>query len=449
MRLKGKKVLVVGLGRSGIAATRFLLEQGARVAVTDQKGEEALREALRLFSGTSVEWQLATDRPEVFEKRELICVSPGVPGNHPGLARARRRRIPIYGEMGLAAEFLKSDVVAVTGTNGKSTTATLIAALLKSGGQKAALAGNIGKPVLEVVMERQRWDWVVLEVSSFQLETMPRFHPKVAVLLNVTEDHLDRYSTFQDYLRAKLRILKDQTSRDWAIYNHDDTKMAPYLRRARAKKVPFSMQLLPSGIFFSGGRIVRRWKSTFEDYPLDQVKLVGRHNMENMMASIGAARACGVAPDAIRPALNNFAGLPHRMELVREWNNVRYYDDSKGTNVDAVVKSLAGFASRQVILIAGGRNKGMNFKPLRSVVAEKVKLLLLIGESAPKLARALDGCTELREVKTLHQAVQAAREAARPEDVVLLSPACASFDQFKNYQERGEKFKEFVNELSD
>lgn len=442
MRLKGKNVLVVGLGRSGLAATRFLADRGARVAVTDQRPEAEL--ALTGLGGLEQHW--GGHRPEIFERRDLIVVSPGVPTHLPGLERARRKRIPILGEMGLAALFLEVPMVAVTGTNGKSTTVTLLAAMLQEGGQKVALGGNIGTPLTERIMEKKRYDRVVVEVSSFQLETVWTFRPEVAVVLNITPDHLDRYADFKDYARAKMRILKDQTARDWVVYNRDDPVLIPYLRRARAKKFPFSLQRLDQGVFVSGGRIVRRGRE-FEDYPLDKVKLVGLHNVQNMMAAIGAARTCGVAPEAIRKGLAAFEGLPHRMQLIREHGGVRYYDDSKGTNVDAVAKSLAGFADRQVILIAGGRNKGMDFRSIRPAVEKKAKLLLLIGEAAAAMAEALQGCTEIRQAGTLQAAVQAAAAAARRGDVVLLSPACASFDQFEDYKERGEKFSEEVRGL--
>lgn len=449
MRLKGKNVLVVGLGRSGEAAVRFLLSQGARVAATDQKREQEMTAFLQKPEASQIELHLGKTSHEIFEKRDLICLSPGVPLTHPGLVRARRKKVPILGEMGLAALYLARPLVAVTGTNGKSTTSTLIAFLLKSAGQSVALAGNIGTPLLEVVMEGKRYDRIVVEVSSFQLETVQKFRPEITVLLNVTEDHLDRYPSFKDYVRAKMRILRDQTSRDWVVYNQDDPTLLPYLRKSRARKVPFSRTRHPAeGLFYHSGGVARRWKTVFEDYPLEKVPLTGLHNVENIMASIGAARLCEVSPESIRKSLIAFEGLPHRMQLVRELRGVRYYDDSKGTNVDAVLKSIAGFGDRKVLLIAGGRDKKSHFSRLRSVVSQKVKKLLLIGEASHKIAEALKGSAEIEEVGTLQAAIEKAAQIARSGDAVVLSPACASFDQFKNYEDRGDQFKEFVGKVS-
>ncbi len=447
MQLKGKNVLVVGLGESGKAAVRFLISRGAHVAVTDQKGEENLADALSEFRGIPLECHLGDQSAKVFEGRDLVCVSPGVPGDLPGLLWARKRRIPVIGEMGLAVRYLQAPMLAVTGTNGKSTTATLIAHLLKEGGEKVALAGNIGKPLLDLVGQRYRF--LVVEVSSFQLETVTVFHPRISVILNVTEDHLDRYRRFRDYLQAKMRILKDQTYRDFVVYNADDARILPFVRRSSPRKIPFSIDsTLKQGLFFASGRIVRRWKNEFEDYPLKKARLTGWHNIQNMMAAIGAVRAVGLDPDRVQQGLESFEGLPHRMELVAEKNGVRFYDDSKGTNVDAVVKSLRGFEDQKVLLIAGGRHKGGSYLPMREAVSQKVKRLFTIGEAAPRIARELKGATEIREALTLDAAVQGAAEAARPGDVVLLSPACSSFDQFRDYKERGERFQQLVGDLS-
>lgn len=448
MRLKGKKVLVVGLGRSGEAATRFFLDQGARVAVTDLKQEEELSRIVQEWKGLPIEWHLGNNDGDIFVRQDLICVSPGVSMEIPGLKRAHRKRIPILGEMGVAVLYLQSPFIAVTGTNGKSTTSTLIAELINASGQKAALAGNIGRPLLEVVMENKKYDYAVVEVSSFQMETVKKFHPKVAVLLNLTEDHLDRYATFRDYVHAKMRILKDQTYRDWVVFNQESQPMKSYLSRSKARHLPFSMHsILQDGLFVSSGRIVRRWKGEFEDYPLEKVKLIGLHNVENMMASIGVARICEVPSKTIREVLERFEGLPHRMQLVRERNGVLYYNDSKGTNIDALAKSLSGFKDHQVILIAGGKHKGGSFVPLRSLIAQKVKSLLLIGDASRLMARQLKETASIAEVGTMENAVKKASEEAKPGDRVLLSPGCASFDQYKNFEERGKHFQEIVAQL--
>jgi len=336
----------------------------------------------------------------------------------------------------------------VTGTNGKSTTSTLIFEMLRAAGKRAALAGNIGRPLLDLVVGAERQEWIVAEVSSFQLETVKTFRPHISVLLNVSEDHGDRYRRFEDYVRAKARILKDQTSRDSVVYNQDDRALVPFVRRSRPKKIPFTLTKRPQdGVFFSEGQVIRRQGGTYEVYSMSRARLVGLHNVENVMAAVGAARICEAPVAAIRRALESFEGLPHRLQFVRERNGVRYFDDSKGTNVDAVVKSLAGFEDGRVLLIAGGRDKGGSYRPLREILAKKVRALFLIGEAASKIAKVLGGTTAIRSVGTLEAAVGAASQEARRNDVVLLSPACSSYDQFRNYEDRGKRFQELVGQL--
>jgi UDP-N-acetylmuramoylalanine--D-glutamate ligase len=317
-------------------------------------------------------------------------------------------------------------MIAVTGTNGKSTTVTLIHEMLKASGKKVALGGNIGTPLMEIFEEKKKFEWVVAEVSSYQLETCPKpFRPKIAVLLNITEDHLDRYPSFEAYAKAKLRIFADQAPRDTLVYNGADPMVARGVRGAKARKIDFQN----------------------ETHPLDRMKLVGLHNQENMKAAIAAARAAGATEKGIRKTLETFEGLPHRTQLVREREGVRYYDDSKGTNVDAAVKSLAGFNDGQVILIAGGRDKGGSYAPLRDVVRRKTRFVLTIGESGQAIAGALKGAVEVVPVGTLDKAVRWAADRARSGEVVLLSPACSSFDQFLNYKERGDAFQRLVRDL--
>lgn len=406
MKFRNKKILVVGFGASGQAATRFFLAEGAHVDVTDKKTD-----------GHPL---------QIFEGRDLIVVSPGVPLDLPGLLLARRRRIPILGEFGLASELLKFPMIAVTGTNGKSTTVTLISRILEKAGMKTALAGNIGKPLLEVVMEGKKMDWVVAEVSSYQLETVRKFRPKIGVILNITEDHLDRYASFREYARAKFRIFKEQGARDVLIYNEADPILKKGVRRARSRKIGFQGCELP---------------------PLNRVKLVGLHNLENMKAAVAVANVIGVPPASVQKTLEGFEGLPHRTEFVREREGVRYYDDSKGTNVDAVVKSLAGFPDGRVILIAGGRDKGGSYEPLRAMAARKAKLLIVIGEARAKIAAEMNGSTRIEQTEGLGEAVPLAARSAAAGDVVLLSPACSSFDQFRDYKERGDLFQKLVRGL--
>lgn len=396
MNFRGKKILVVGFGASGRAAVRFFQREGAEVAVTDDR--------------------FGKNPPEVFKRRDLILVSPGVPLDLPGLKLARRYRIPIIGEFGLAAEWIQRrgiPIIAVTGTNGKSTTVTLIAEILKKGGKKVALAGNIGRPLLEVVMDDKKLDWVVAEVSSYQLETAPQFRPRIGVLLNITEDHLDRYKSMRQYASAKFRIFGEQGKGDFLIYNKDDPIIFKGVRRARAKKIP----------------------------------ITGILNSQNQAAAAAVARLVGVPPAVVQKVFENFKGLPHRVEFVRRAQGVRYYDDSKGTNVDAVVKALSGFPDRRVILIAGGRDKGGSYAPLREMVQKKARLIILIGEGRHKMQKALRGKTEIVTVEKLEEAVPLAAKRAEAGDVVLLSPACSSFDQFRDYKERGDLFQKLVKGL--
>ncbi len=404
MKLKGKKVLVVGLGISGKAVVRFLLKEGASVVVSDHR--------------------LGPHTKEMFDGKDMIVVSPGVPWTIPGLREAQKKGIPIIGEFGLAAERLKVPMIAVTGTNGKSTTCTLIAKILEQAGKKVALAGNIGKPLLEVVMEGKKLDWVVAEVSSYQLETVGKFRPKISALLNITEDHLDRYDSLRDYARAKFRIFKEQGPRDFLIYYSEDALIRQGIRQSKARKIPFKGH----GSF-------------------PRVKLVGQHNVENMMAATAVARCLKVPQPVIQRALEKFEGLPHRTQFVQKVQGVSYYDDSKGTNVDAVVKSLAGFPDGKVLLIAGGRDKGGSYRPLRKVVSKKVKHLLLIGEAQAKMAKALLGTTSIHREGTLQKAVKTAAAKSACGDVVLLSPACSSFDQFQDYKERGDLFQKLVKQI--
>lgn len=435
MNFKGKKILIVGFGVSGQAAARFLMRRGAKVAVTDSRQLADLGtfpKDLRTLEGF---W--GGHPEEAFRGRDLIVLSPGVPLELPELKRAKKRGVKVVGEFGLAASLLKSPMIAVTGTNGKSTTVTLIEAMLRKARKKVALGGNIGTPLMEIVDENKKFDWVVAEVSSYQLETcLKPFRPKIAVLLNITEDHLDRYPSFKAYAKAKFRIFADQTSKDTLVYGADDPLVAGGVKRAKSKKIPISASGPSDRIIFGK-----------EEYSLARAKLIGLHNRENMTAAIAAARTAGASPQAIQKTLETFEGLPHRTQFVREREGVRFYDDSKGTNVDAAVKSLLGFEDGRVVLIAGGRDKGGSYAPLREVARRKTKLVLTIGEAGPAIAKALKGGVEVVPADTLDRAVRVAVERARPGDTVLLSPACSSFDQFRDYKDRGNTFQRLVKQL--
>src|SRR3989338_2037295 len=382
MNFKGKDILIVGFGVSGQAAARFLLGRGARVAATDLRPRETMGTFPPDLARLEGFWGGHSE--EIFKNRDLIVVSPGVPMDLAGFKAAKRRGIPIVGEFGLAAALLKSPLIGVTGPNGKTTPVRRMEGMLRSAGKKVALGGNIGTPLMEIVEERKKFDWVVAEVSSYQLETCAKvFRPKIAVILNVTEDHLDRYPSFEAYAKAKFRIFKDQGPRDTLIYNATDPVIAKGVRRSKARKIDFQR----------------------ETHSLDGMKLVGLHNQENMKAAIVVARVAGASPQAIQKTLETFEGLPHRTQLVRTRAGVTYYDDSKGTNVDAVVKSLIGFPDGRVILIVGGRDKGGSYEPLREAARKKAKLVIAIGEARGQIARAMEGATEVAMVGALQEAV--------------------------------------------
>jgi len=440
---RGRAVLVIGLARTGVAVARHLRAAGARVRVTDRRPAAELGEALAALGGDDVEYVLGADDPACLDGVELVVPSPGVPPASPVLAEAVRRGLPVLGEIELAARELTVPLLAVTGTNGKSTTTTLLGAMLAAGGERPFVGGNLGTPLVAAV--GGDWSAAVVEVSSFQLEWVDRFRPAIGVFLNLTEDHLDRYPDLDAYGRTKLRLFARQTRKDVAVLNGGD----PWLRR-HAAGIPGRQLWFGDGegvaIRADEAAIRLRQAGREELYPLQAVRLAGVHNRENMMAAILAARAFGVAPEAVQRALEEFRGLEHRLELVRERDGVRYVNDSKGTNAGAVIKSLASFPG-DVILLAGGVEKGGNYGVLREPVRRTVKRAILFGAAREMLARVLADATEVEIVASLAEAVARAAAVARAGDTVLLSPACASFDMFRDYAERGRRFKALVEAL--
>jgi UDP-N-acetylmuramoylalanine--D-glutamate ligase len=372
---------------------------------------------------------------------DLVVPSPGVPAENSLLKEASERGIKILSEVDLAYRFLNAPMIAITGTNGKSTTTTLVGEMLKAQGTKVFIGGNLGTPLIGFV--GGNWEWGVVEISSFQLEWIEEFHPRVAVLLNLSEDHLDRYSDFAAYCGAKARIFENQTSQDIAVLNRDDPLVWALHQQSRARIISFGFAEVGQGAFARSEEIVWRDGSSEERFPLRRVKIQGIHNVENMMAAVAVAKTIGVTAQVIQQTLEDFPGLEHRLELVREKNGVRYYNDSKGTNVGAVVKSLASFAA-PVILLAGGVDKGGDYGVLREGIEKRVKRLVLFGAAKRTIAKTLGALTETVMVESLESAVRDAHEHARPGDVVLLSPACSSFDMFRNYAERGRIFKSLV-----
>ncbi|MCL6620901.1 MAG: UDP-N-acetylmuramoyl-L-alanine--D-glutamate ligase [Syntrophobacterales bacterium] len=446
MEVTGARILVVGLARTGVALARFLAARGAQVTVTDAAPPEKLAEAREALSGLPVDLELGVPQPSGVWDYHLILLSPGVPPELPWLEAARRQGIPVWGELELARPFLTLPLIAISGTNGKTTTTTLTAELLRAGGLRPLVGGNIGIPLISLVEEQSGHDVVVLEVSSFQLDTAPGFHAHRAALLNISPDHLDRYPDFAAYVASKAGLFRHQGAADLRVLNHDDPAVRA-LAAGPARVLFFSArEPLPWGAWVEGELIrVRLPEGPEAAFPVQEIRLQGRHNLENIMAALLLALDAGVAPEACREVLARFAGLPHRLQYVATIDGVDYYDDSKGTNVGAVMRALEGF-SRPVLLIAGGRDKDSDFSLLAPILKGRVRHLVLLGESKERLAQAWQGLAPIHLVADMAEAVRTCRRLARPGEVVLLSPACASFDMFRDYAHRGDTFQRLVRE---
>ena len=438
------RFFVFGMARSGIAVSRLLAGDGKQVAVSDD--DAAALERFRA-EAAGIEIVAGADAEEAAARSQCVVVSPGVSLDHPVLVRAERAGVPVIGEIEAAYRYTRARIVGVTGTNGKSTTVGVIGDILRSGGIDAVVAGNVGTPLADVLRERDP-DTLVLELSSFQLDTIDRFHADVAVLLNVTPDHLDRYHhSFDEYAASKGRILNRADNRTTYVYNTEDEAAVALAQSHHGPSIPFSSQRpLETGVYFENDAIVRAWNGR-KDVVIRRSEFtpVGVHNLENALASIAAVIPFDVPLDAMRAALRAYRPLPHRMELVRVVDGVAYINDSKATNVDATAKSLASIDG-PVIVILGGRDKEGDFRALLPHL-KSARRAVLIGEAKDVIARALKGRVDVAQASDMKDAVRAARAAAQPGDTVLLAPACASFDMFKNYQERGEVFRASVNAL--
>jgi len=444
MELKDKDITVMGMGRTGIAAANFLVRRGARVTLTDRKEEAELREAVsRLDSGVNL--RFATDAPA--DDAEIVVLSPGIDIDSPELEPARRRGAEIISEIELAFRFNTAPVIAVTGTNGKSTTTTLVGEILKEAGKNVRVGGNLGVPFI-ALLEGGPVDFMVLEISSFQLEAVRSFNPKIGAVLNVTPDHLDRHGTLGRYTELKGRITARQTEEDLLVLNRDDPRACRIGQSSAARKAFFSLREdVEEGAFLRGDQLIlRRNGAEAVLVQVRDLRRVMQWQAENVLAAAVIAAEAGVAADAIGRGAKNFSGLRHRLEWVGQVEGVDFINDSKSTNVGAVRKSLQSF-DRPVILIAGGQDKGSDFTVLKELFRRKVKHLVLIGESKPKFYGLLNGSFSHEDADSLEQAVQQARKKARPGDIVLLSPACASFDMFRNFEDRGDRFKEIVGRL--
>ncbi len=440
---RGKKVTVVGLARSGVAAARALMALGAEVTVTDRKPLDQLGPQLKALGSGFVKVAAGGHPDRVFRSADLVVLSPGVPKIAP-LVEAQRRGVKVISELELGWLLSDSPYVGITGTNGKSTVTTLVGLMLERAGRKVLVAGNIGTALTDDPSALRNRDWIVAEISSFQLEDIETFRPRVAAVLNVTQDHLDRYHGMDEYAEAKARIFLNQEKDDVLVLNADDPLVRAMAGRARSRVLLFSRtEHLPGGICQQGGALI--WKGE-RLVSIDDIRIKGVHNIENAMAAAALSLSAGADAGSVAAVLREFPGLEHRLEFVRERNGVTYINDSKGTNVGAVIKSVEGF-TRPVVLIAGGLDKGSDFSPLQGLFREKVKLLVLIGKAAGAMAEALGSAAETVFAATLQEAVQLASARAVSGDVVLLSPACASFDMFKDFEDRGRQFKDAVMKL--
>jgi UDP-N-acetylmuramoylalanine--D-glutamate ligase len=447
--LAGRRVTVVGLARSGIAAARMLHEAGVRVTGVDAKPLGALGREAAALRDAGVSITTGSADAGAFARAALVVVSPGVPLDSAQLAPARAARLPIIGELELGWRAMEAETIAITGTNGKTTTTALTGALLAEQPRPVLVAGNIGTPLAAHALSFARDGVLVAEVSSFQLETIDAFQPRVAAVLNVTPDHLDRHGSFDAYLDAKARIFMNQAPADCAVLNADDPAATGLASRTRARVLWFSRRRrLEHGVFVHDGWVTARLNGDAEAIcPLAEVQLRGAHNVENVLAAAACALWMGLGADAIRRAMGRFRAVEHRIEFVRDVRGVQFYNDSKGTNVASTIKALESFAER-VVLIAGGKGKGQDFAPLAEVARGRVGHAVTIGEDGPKIAAALSAVgVAVSRAPSMQAAIEAARAQARPGDIVLLSPACASFDMFDNYEHRGDVFKQLVGAL--
>jgi UDP-N-acetylmuramoylalanine--D-glutamate ligase len=447
MDVKGKRVLVVGLGKSGIASALFLADHGARVAVSDTKSEEELHHEIPQLLDRGIVVEAGYHNERTFKEQELIVISPGVPSDVPQLEQARQAGIPVIGEVELASRYLKGQIVAITGSNGKTTTTTLAGEIIAAGGKKTLVGGNIGTPAISFVETATDDTWIVLEVSSFQLETIETFHPQIAVVLNVTPDHLDRHHTFENYAAAKARIFENQTGSDFAVLNADDATCVAMAHKTKAAVYWFSRQhLVEHGAFVRGDDII--WCDADREQtvmPVAEIGLKGAHNVENVLAGVCAGMLAGVDPADIRHAVAAFKAVEHRLEFVANIRGVDYYNDSKATNVDATIKALESF-SGGIHLILGGKDKGSDYSILNPLLQERVKRVYTIGAAASKIESQIKGVPVV-SAATIDTAVRLAGESAAAGDIILLAPACASFDQFVSYEHRGRVFKDLVRQM--
>jgi UDP-N-acetylmuramoylalanine--D-glutamate ligase len=452
LQVEGKKVLVIGAARSGIAAARFLAARGAIVALNDRKAIEEWTDEARALKAEGV-GLLAGDVPMwLMDQIELVVTSPGVPSKNIPVRYMDRAGAEVIGEVELASRFLRGRIVAITGTNGKTTTTALVTELLRGAGLPVQVGGNIGTPLISLVDNSSEDGWTIVEVSSYQLETIVDFHPAVAVVLNLMPDHMDRYETLTDYGAAKHRIFRNQVAGDLAVLNADDEIVSSWASGLRAHVTLFSVEReLEEGLFLRRGRelVSRTREGERVLLTRDEMKLRGIHNVQNVLAALACGLACGASPDSMRETVRNFSPVEHRLERVAEINGVEFYNDSKATNVDAALKALEAFAEIEgkIVLILGGRGKNAPYAPLAPLIERKARALVVLGEDAERIESELQDYAPIIRVEDMKEAARQASRSAQAGDVVLLAPACASWDMFDSYEHRGKVFKEAVEEI--
>ena len=452
MELKDKRVLVVGLGKSGVASAQFLQARGAKVTVSDSKSPDQLASEIPALLDRGIAVETGGHGERTFRGQDLIVVSPGVPADSAPLVQARVHGVPIVGEIEIAAQFLQGRILAITGSNGKTTTTTLTGEILAASGFPVVVGGNIGTPAISLVDQTTPATFVVLEVSSFQLETIQTLRPFISAILNITPDHLDRHRTLEAYVDAKARIFENQNQGDFCVLNADDAAANALTSRVPCSVLHFSRRHeVATGAFVLDGKIFFRDQANskaHEVLPVNEITLQGAHNLENVLAAVCMASLTGCSADKIRQAVRSFKAVEHRLEFVAEIAGVRYFNDSKATNVDATIKALESFPAN-IHLILGGKDKGSDYSVLNSLLRERVKRVYTIGAAAEKIASQIQQAAEIVHAGTLESAVQRAAATAVPGDVVLLAPACASFDQFQSYEYRGRVFKDVVRTLAE
>lgn len=447
--VKNKKVTVLGLARSGIAAANLLFEDGAIVRISDIEPMEKLKQYIKELISQDIEISVSANQIKDIENAELIIVSPGIPSDIPAIQIARKRNIPVISEIELAYQYSSAAIIAITGSNGKTTTTSLVGEIMKSNcSGPVVVAGNIGYPLTKAVKNMSENGLIIAEISSFQLENIISFKPKIAAILNITPNHLDRYQNMNSYANAKSRIFEFQDNTDYAVINLDDNETIKRISNIKSKKIYFSRKSeIELGAMIKKDWIITRWGN--REIPvckINELKIPGVHNLENALAAVAITLSCGIEAEKIKQPLIEFRGVEHRLELVREIAGVKYYNDSKATSVNSVISALSTLPA-EIILIAGGKDKGMDYNLLKELISKKVKNLILIGESRMKIKSALNGSCPISESDSMADAVRLAVEFSRAGDSVLLSPGCASYDMFRDFEERGKVFKKIVSDL--